>query len=184
MITVPVGFQRSLPGWRTSPLALWMAVLMGLLASPVAQAQALWGGSAVGMSVEQVRQRFPGAVAPDAPDVLYSGATEALRVPGLELAGQRFQASFFFLDGRLAQVTLGLIDIGSQDVAEQAFEAVSHVLREEHGAELTRERTTGMVTKARSTWRSGQTHIVLLYMVVGRADPLLNLVYQALPAER
>ena len=160
-----------------------MALVVALAGSPLAQAQALWRDSAVGMGVEQVRERFPDAVVPDAPDVLYSGAEERLRIPGVELAGHRFEASFFFIGGRLAQVTLGLLDAANGDVAKRAFDAVSQTLRKEHGVELTTESTTGMVTKSRSAWRSGSTDIVLLYMVVGRADPLLNLVYQELPPD-
>ncbi len=96
-------------------------------------------------------------------------------------AGHRFQASFFFIGGRLVQVMLGLVDA---DAAGEAFDAVSQVLREEHGTELTTERTAGFTTTSRSTWRSGSTHIVLLYTAMGSADPLLNLVYQEWPAER
>lgn len=179
----------SLPGGvaeRRNPLRFVMAMaLVVALACPIGsvQAQALWRDSAVGMGVEQVRERFPDAVVPDAPDVLYSGAKERLRIPELELAGHRFEASFFFLGGRLTQVMLGLLDAANGDVARQAFDAVAQTLRKEYGDELTTESTTGLVTKSRSTWRSGPTHIVLLHMVVGRADPLLNLVYQELPPD-
>lgn len=178
--------RRELRERRTPvPLAVLLALVAVLLAWPMAQAQAqaLWGGSEIGMTVEQSRQRFPEAVMPDSPDELYSGAIERLRIPAVELAGHRFQVSFFFLGGRLTQVMLSLVD-DDADVARHAFDALSQLLRDEHGAELTTERTAGFVTKSRSTWRSGSTHVVLLHSVFGDADPLLNLVYQELPAER
>ena len=85
---MPPSLSGSPPGRRNRlRFVMTMALVVALAGSPLAQAQALWRDSAVGMGVEQVRERFPDAVVPDAPDVLYSGAEERLRIPGVELAG-------------------------------------------------------------------------------------------------
>lgn len=173
--------KRRNPLWFVMSMVLVVTLSGCPVAQVQAQGQALWRGSEYGMTAGQVRQRFPGVVVPDSPDVLYSGAEELLRIPALELAGHRFQASFFFDDGRLVQVMLSLVD-GDSGAGSQAFDALSRALGEEHGSELTSERRGAV--RSRSTWRSGTTQIVLLLSTFGEADALLNLVYQALPADR
>ena len=87
-------------------IAIYLMTFAFALQAPAASAQALWGGAAYGMDVAQVQAWMPQARVPDEPDELAGGESEGLRVEGVELAGHRFQASYFFAGGALVQVDL------------------------------------------------------------------------------
>ncbi|MEV4781348.1 hypothetical protein [Burkholderia sp. LMU1-1-1.1] len=71
-------------------------------------AQTLWRENSYGMSLDEVKKANPAAIVPAKPAGLGTGAIGLLELPGVELAGIPFTARFFFIDGKLQQVTLEL----------------------------------------------------------------------------
>src|SRR5690606_23759024 len=85
----------------TMKIVIYLMTLVVARQAAEAGAQALWGGAVYGMDVAQVQATVPQARVPDNPDELAGGESEGLRVEGVELAGHRFQASYFFAGGAL-----------------------------------------------------------------------------------
>lgn len=149
-------------------------VLMGLRAG----AQSLWQQSEFGMTPAQVQKNFPNAQPPSSPSRLQGGATELLRISDTEIVGHHFKSSFYFKDSKLVQVTLSLTDNESANGAKLVFDSLSDALKAKYGAEMSKNSTGGIMTTISSTWLSGKTNITLYYNVVGKTDPILNLIYQ------
>src|SRR5262245_25895809 len=84
------------------------AMALALLAlPPFVSAQSLWGGTEYGMSVEQVKSAVPNVITPSRPSRLGDGAQGLLRLENVEIVN-RFAASFYFIAGKLTQVTLSV----------------------------------------------------------------------------
>ena len=83
------------------------ALLLALLPLP-ALAFELWNGVASGMSATQVQSLHPGAAANPTLDRLAGGAEDLLVDPNVSFADGIYRARYFFLDGKLMQVTLTL----------------------------------------------------------------------------
>ena len=172
--------------WQTSnritmkiPACLITTILCGL--STLVSGQELWRGTSVGMTVEQVKAIIPDAVTPGDPSKLAGGATEALRLPGVEVAKIPFDAAFYFKDGGLRQVSLAVSDRSFKDSLER-FTAVRKHLTDEYGKEDSARSNSGTVNIEEAEWVRGDRKIVLLLMGV-LTNAVLFIHYQAEPGE-
>jgi hypothetical protein len=149
-----------------------------------AQAQSLWGKTKVGMTVEQVKAAYPGAYDPPGDDKLGSGALELLVVEGVQLADTKFKARFFFADGKLSNVLLGLdqefANVGS---GWAVYDTIKNALSSKYGNPTDVENKSDSFTKKMSAdWVSGPLSVSVLYMAIGAEDkkPVLNIAYKTI----
>jgi hypothetical protein len=150
-----------------------------IVVSPCAMAQTLWGGTVYGMSLEQVKAAVPNAKSPNGkPGTLKGGAQEQLRVEDIEIVNQKFAASFYFLDGKLTQVTLSLSKPRSFEQTLLVFDRLTEALRAKYGQELNRQIRRGDLNIAKATWLAGRTNISVVALSVGRNNASLNIAYQ------
>ena len=163
--------------------ATWLLlILLGL--GNVAQAQALWQNTTVGMNLADVQKHYPAAVPPvSSPGLLGTGATEKLRLEGVEVARHRFHAQFFFKDDRLTQVTLELDDPPGFSGAEILFTSLVDQLRTKYGAEFSLHRNRGVMPTILASWH-GETNINLICIGVVDHPATLNVIYRAMSEEK
>jgi hypothetical protein len=155
-----------------------LVVFTLLVVSPCSMAQSLWGRTEYGMSLEQVKAAVPSAKPPEKPGDLRSGAQEQLRLGNVEIVNKKFAASFYFLGGKLTQVTLSLPKSQTFDQALLVFDRLTDALRTKYGQEISREIKRGPLNKAQATWLAGRTNITVIALSVGKGDALLNINYQ------
>ena len=149
------------------------------LLSLCCQAQTLWRETVVGMSPDEVRKLVPEAEPPAGKaGVLADGAVEILRVSQFELLGERFAASFYFKDEKLAQVTLALQGEKSFPAALSTFDSLSEALRTKYGSEISRRVSQTPFPSANATWLSGRTNISATVFSVARGHLVFNVNYQ------
>lgn len=157
-----------------------IALLLFVLSSagPV-MAQVLWSGTTYGMSPAKVKSTVPNAVKPDdKPGELAGGSLELLRVNGIDIVGQTFNASFFFKDSKLTQVTLSAVDEMSFTGRIETFESLTEALRVKYGKELSRSASTSGLATMDANWQSGKTNISVFMMEMGKGKSILNINYQ------
>ena len=148
-----------------------------VLASP-AHAQTLWTKAEYGMTEEQVKSTFPDAITAAKPDHLHGGAVGALMLPGIEVAGRSFHATFYFVSNKLTQVTLSLDDRAMFDTVLITYKGVEEILRAKYGPEIQQQISRGTLNVAEASWLSGKTNINLFASGVSGSKALLNINYQ------
>ena len=159
--------------------AFWQVTVFVLLFSSLSSAQALWRGTKSGMSVQQVRAIVPEAAPPTEPNRLYNGAQELLRVPGFELVNEKFSGGFYFLSGKLTQVTLSFAEGNNYSTGLKAFNKLTEALRSKYGKEDNRKGSDELFMKSMNAqWLSGRTNIELMLMSTSDDQATLNVVYQ------
>lgn len=157
-----------------------IACLVALLATTTISAQELWGGAQYGMTEEQVSSTSKGVNPIPNGDHLANGAIEKLRKGGIEIAQQKFTASYFFLDGKLDQVTLSADKGIAYNQASISADQIKDALTSKYGAPLRCKQQTGELMKGFScNWAKSGGNVRLLLMGIGDADPIFNIVYQA-----
>jgi len=104
------------------------------MSSP-ALAQALWGETHMGMTVEAVRAVFPGVRLDPKPRKLKTSSVVLLRLDRHVIEGRQFRVQFYFDNGFLSQVTLMLGQAQTYEICEAAFDDFVKILRAEHGSE-------------------------------------------------
>jgi len=140
-------------------------------------AQSLWGGTEYGMSVDQVKSAVPNVTTPSNPNHLLDDAQELLRLENVEIVNKRFSASFYFIAGKLTQVTLSLEKGHTFRGATLVFDSLTEALRAKYGREINRDSKRGVLNTASATWMAGRTNINVLAMGVEN-KALLNINYQ------
>lgn len=153
-----------------------IALAIALQAAPAA-AQALWNGTGYGMPAAQVLARFPQAQAPDSPDELAGGESEGLRLEGVEVAGHRFRASFFFDGDALAQVTLSQQAPRAARADLQVFKDVAGALQARHGAPAASAQRQEPFERRSHEWQVDGTRVALVLIEAG-AESFVNVIYQ------
>jgi hypothetical protein len=95
-----------------SPMKLMNFIVWLVLIASIStcRAQELWSETSVGMTEDEVKAIVPNAVKPENPSTIEGGATELLRLEGVEVEKIPFNALFYFKEGKLLQVTLTVID--------------------------------------------------------------------------
>jgi hypothetical protein len=130
------------------------------------------------MSLDQVKSMVPNAAAPIKPSRLADGAEELLRLQEVEIVNKKFAASFYFIGGKLTQVTLSLEKGHSFDSAMLVFNSLTEALRAKYGQEISRDIKRGGLNKASATWMAQRTNVNVFAMSVGENDTFLNINYQ------
>ena len=130
------------------------------------------------MTIDQVIKIVKLAKTPGNPHVLGDGARELLRIEDIKIVNNNFYASFFFLNGRLTQVTLSVENAGSFEDAIRVFNSLTEVLRVKYGTEIMRNVKRGTLNTADAQWMSGRTNINVSAMSVGDNLASLNINYQ------
>ena len=132
----------------------------------------------LGRTPAQVRTLFPEAKPVDQPDHIYSGAVGQLAVSDLEVGGVPVTARFYFLRGELSQLELaGPRDLAPES-ARQALGALQQNMQACYG-QGTDETYQDEITRRQSTlWLLGATRVELLHLQLGRADPVLKIIYR------
>ncbi|MFZ0692704.1 MAG: hypothetical protein WAN51_00885 [Alphaproteobacteria bacterium] len=149
-----------------------------VLLSVSANAQVLWQGATVGMSVQEVLTVVPHAIKVDKGGTLYGGARELVRVPRIEVSSNQFRAEFFFVDGKLTQVTLKLDEQLNYIAAHIIFEELVDLLRAKYGKELSLREQNGPMSESGAEWISGKTNISLTMVLIANMPAILNVNYQ------
>jgi len=146
----------------------------------LANAQTLWQKSVFGMNPAQVQKLFPEALPPSAPDSLYGGAMELLRISEISMVERKFSSSFFFKNSKLTNVMLTLTENETADGAKLIYKSLLDTLRNQYGPEAKMDSSDGILfSTMSSTWVSGKTSIMIYYNDFKGSDPLLNLSYGA-----
>jgi hypothetical protein len=157
-----------------------------LLSALVCSAQTLWGGTATGMSPNDVRQVQPSAAPPGADgNRIASGALELLRIPVVEIEDAKFTVQFYFLNNKLTQVMLSLHKPATLREVRSVFDRLDTLLRAKYGTEIKSDKKESASAKFYDkTWISGRTNILLTAISIGDGnDSILNVVYQTRIAE-
>ncbi|KQZ59133.1 hypothetical protein ASD53_06020 [Lysobacter sp. Root559] len=174
-------------GLRSSVLTAGLVgcLLWGL--APIAQAQSLWKGTQVGMSVTAIQRQFPRASAPPAPTRLTDGSRELLRLADTPVQGHAFDALFFFRQGALQHVNLELRETGGAVFALQTFRSIKVAFDAKYGPPVdeqdqTFNAATGTATFRSASWRSGRTLITLSYATAAGRLVVMNVAYRPAPS--
>lgn len=140
----------------------------------------LWGGAIYGMTPEQVKATSSEiAHAAQPPDRLQNGALKLLLRKGVEIANTKFAAQYFFLDGKLHQVTLGLDDPKSYSEAEFSAKQVKEALTSKYGTPLGCDHFSGTSLKGYScNWKRPDGNVRLFLAGSDETSPALNIAYQ------
>ena len=150
-------------------------------AAPPTTCQELWSGTCVGMTVEDVLKTVSNSIrVPPQPGMrLADGADELADGPPLTIANEHFVPRFYFSDGRLEQVTLGLDEVSTLHSPALTFEELVSALRAKYGTEVSENRPAvpSPFYLHTMTWLHERMKITM-YCVVGLGTPVLNIVYQ------
>jgi hypothetical protein len=141
-------------------VALFAALLV---VSTASNAQELWNGTSVGMSVAQVRQTIPGLVdhEQNEKNKLPTGAYKLLVSKGpIELANSKFKLEFYFLNGRLTQATL--VTEKSKTQVEASEKELKALLRNRYGPEVD---SKSDAYTSETTWQKDKSRIRLFRVV-------------------
>lgn len=161
----------------TKLMRLFITIAL-LVISAFASAQSLWGPAEYGMSAEQVKSVVPNVRTPKNPGRLGDGARELLRLENVEIVNKRFVASFYFIAGKLTQVTLSLEKGHTFHSAMLVFDSLTEALRAKYGREISLEIKHALLSRADATWIAGRTNINIFAIGVGENDATLNINYQ------
>lgn len=160
-------------------MRLFLAFFL-FIAQSVASAQSLWSQTEYGMTVEQVKSVIPNAITPETPGDLYGGAKELLRLENVEIVNRDFIVHFYFLGGKLTQVTLSLRKGYDRESVKLTVDSLNEVLRAKYGREINEDINRGALPSRSTTWMSGRTNITV-YSSTSDSDRnyyLLNIIYQ------
>ncbi|MGC3984838.1 MAG: hypothetical protein QM777_08970 [Pseudorhodoferax sp.] len=137
-----------------------IAMFLLCASASLASADVLWGKARAGDSLSDVQAAYPGGrVLPPSEDrTLKTGAVQRYVLPGVDVGSDQFDASFYFKDEALSQVTLKQETPNGLLRCDGKFEELELALRSKYGRELHADR----VGKTRdSTFVSGRTAIQL-----------------------
>ena len=123
-------------------------------------AETLWGKTSIGDSVEAVKVAYPsGEDIPtnDANIVKKTGAMLLYRISGVEINQDKFTAGFSFINGKLAQVTLGSKLQVAGDQCFSKHRQLVEALKSKYGAPISADLSSDMMRKA--LFQSGSVSI-------------------------
>jgi hypothetical protein len=152
----------------------------------ISSAQDLWKGAQHGMSKEAVQMLFPNAIeVSDHPQKMKDGALGLLRLQGVNLSQSPFEATFYFIDGKLDEVALDAVGQTSDIKAKLLYEHLNIDLVAKYGSAIGGDHVDNeMMVEEKAEFISGETNIVLLYLTVkGANEPTLTVTYQTRVSE-
>nr|WP_181716927.1 hypothetical protein [Psychrobacter sp.]QJS05440.1 hypothetical protein [Psychrobacter sp.] len=127
------------------------ATLLLALSIP-AFSQDLWQGAETGMSVEQIKEKFPNVVEPSADDAKYG---VSLNIPDYKVGLNNFKVRFLFRENGLERITME----NKAGSASVGFSAMQKLLKTKYGEPL--DSSSNSLGKNMS-WLSNGTTITLL----------------------
>lgn len=134
---------------------------------------ALWREAYYGMTVGDILAAFPAAREPTEQSNLHDGASAALELPDIALAGDRYNALFYFRNARLTQVTLACQDPATIAAGKELLT----LLRARYGPEISLSLPDdgAFMLMLQAEWLTGNGMNVCLACIEGVA---LNVNYQ------
>lgn len=138
----------------------------------------LWQGAELGMTPTEILNEQEGARRVQDGEHLGSGAQELVRLSGVVLFDEPFDAEYYFKDRKLVQVTLSASNEISYGKAKSKFIHLKEALTAKYGSPYSEESLSGFLKKRSASWLDGSRNISALALSVGNADAVLNVVYQ------
>jgi hypothetical protein len=176
----PVGAHLTF-GFKMKSLTVLLALIMTLGAL---QASPLWNGTHTGMSIEEVKMKFPTAISPKDPVELYGKIFEGLRISTVTYLDHDFLVRFYFDKGSLHQVTLELQKKQEHPSMVKLAERVARDLSKRLGEPKLKKETKD-VTGARfeAIWNTPEQKVLVLVVSMGPTEALyepvaFNINYQ------
>lgn len=149
--------------------------------TPQAQAKAqatLWQDLSAGMTEEEVRRAMPAVQPVRVPTIkMTTGAESKLQVPGQQLEGKTFEATMFFIAGKLSDVQL--LHVAPVDAVKgrAAYNELLLALRAKHGQE---QRTSNTRSFSEAAWAADGKVVTLRGAFEGNST-VLNLTFSGRP---
>ena len=140
----------------------------------------LWGGAIYGMTPDEVKSTSVEITDAEQPaDELHNGAVQLLRRQDVVIANTKFDAKYFFIGGKLHQVTLALGEKKVYAEAEFSAKQIKEALTSKYGQPLSCDPFSGTLTKGYScNWKRPDGNVVLFLAAGDELSPVLNVVYQ------
>jgi hypothetical protein len=148
-------------------------------APPMSLGPELWRGARIGMTVDDVASRFPGATASKG-EVLSDGSRSAL-IQSVQLGGAPATAQFYFNPNGLDAIIIDRPDVSVGRSADNLVK--THRLIDQLTAAYGKPATCTeqqRVTALSCTWVLGEAKAVASYRDVGGASPALSVSYRRL----
>jgi hypothetical protein len=155
--------------------------LLLLFVAADASGQTLWQNATYGMSIEDVLHKIPKTERVTAGGHLGTGGTlgtELVRIPGFEFVDAQFTVHFYFLNDKLAQVTLGLDRQVPYATARAVFDRLLLKFRTQYGRERLEEKQAGPLASSDADWLLDEIKINVVLLGLPGTPPLLNVNYQ------
>lgn len=159
---------------------------MAILAfSNLAHAEVLWGKVESGASVEDVAKLYPNGnrITPNDKQKLKNGASLQYKIDSVDVVNKPFDAAFYFLDGKLYQVSLTYESKESTNVCELTSDGVQEALVSKYGKEIKAARSGGLGVSKNASWISGKNTISLAMFSFGGPDCTIFVTYSPRLAE-
>lgn len=124
-------------------------------------AEPLWGKAEAGASLSAIANIYPDGITVDhdQKNRVKSGAILRYQLEGVQIADEKFNSAFFFLEDKLDQVTLSLKTEGqSQFDCDHTTNAVIEGLKSKYGDPLKRETSE---SSRNFSWSYGKTTVSL-----------------------
>lgn len=166
-----------------------MRTLIGAIAilafSNLAHAEVLWGKVESGASVDDVAKSYPNGnrITPNDKQQLKNGASLQYKVESVDVVNKPFDAAFYFLEGKLYQVSLTYRSKESTHVCELTSDSVQEALASKYGKEIKAERSGGLGVSKSASWISGKNTISLDMFSFGNPDCTIFVTYSPRLAE-
>lgn len=137
-----------------------------------------WDELKPGMSVDEVKQKFPG-LKPGNEGKLVTGARELLHGSQVSLGGVTFEAGFFFIGGKFTQVNLLTDAADKNETNLKVFEKLFNEFRAKYGPETKRVvKHDAYMLSADATWESekGKVWVGVLPLTADTSNLLAGFV--------
>ena len=141
----------------------------------------LWQGARVGMDMAALKRQFPAAVSNREPTALTGGQTDLLELDGLNLAGHRSSAHFYFFGNKLITVELTVSDLQASASARnvQSVQTIAAAYSARFGPGYDcGSKSLGDVDVYECKWLHGRVAVQLWYMDVAGQAPLFYLAFK------
>lgn len=157
--------------------ALLAAALCAGAAMP-ASAQSLPPGVRIGMEADRLRVVVPDLTRVARPARLSGGLVGVWRGDVVDLAGQRFEPTFFVAGGQLRRVEYAAVTTAADDHGAAAFAALLDWGRRAWGGERLARDTGGLQTSEMASWTVGDDLDVYLQLAQAPRQASVRLVYK------
>jgi hypothetical protein len=146
-------------------LSFTFFILFGCSKKLSSQIDEFWNGTQYRMELNDVKELFPDWISPDMPLTLATGSKKLLIIPEFIFGNEKFQVSLFFIDEKLEQVNLELINVSrySKRDLENIYSNIKPILIKEYGKKLGFENSSS--SGKRIEWDLSNKVVSLSYMV-------------------